>query len=619
MAQLFPARNACIGRMTQGERRFALRAEELLEDDYLVWFDVPVGPRSRHPDFLVFHPSRGFLVLEIKDWKLDTVAEWDRISVTLNTERGRVHSANPLVQARSYAIELNGVLQRDAALLHPRDHPRAGKLLMPFGFGVVLANITRAQFDAHELGDVIPPHKVICRDEMTENAEAESFQQRLWDMFDTAFPCNLTLPQIERFRYHVFPELRISAQPNQIGLFGDPGEAKSDLVPDIVKVMDLQQEQLARSLGEGHRVIHGVAGSGKTMILGYRCLHLARIQSKPILVLCYNKTLAARLGDLVEQRGLAERVQVRNFHGWCYDMLSAYGVSKPSEQGDAFFQALVTAVSVGVEQGVIPRGQYGAVLIDEGHDFEPLWLRLVVQMVDPSSNSLLLLYDDAQSIYAGRRNSFSFSSVGIQARGRTTVLKLNYRNTLEVLTVARLFADDVLNAHDSDDDDVPLIDPQSAGRRGAVPELICCSGRNSETDLIVARIRDALSRGRSPNDIAVLCRTIAMGQRLAQSVELAGIPSSWIQGKQKAVLFSGVPSVKFMTLHSSKGLEFGTVFIPRLCEFPTQEDVVLDEARLLYVGMTRSIDELIVTHLRESPWVDRLRNAVQETVLRIAA
>ena len=40
--------------------------------------------------------------------------------------------------------------------------------------------------------------------------------------------------------------------------------------------MDLQQEQLARSMGEGHRVIHGVAGSGKTMILGYRAQYLAQ-------------------------------------------------------------------------------------------------------------------------------------------------------------------------------------------------------------------------------------------------------------------------------------------------------------------------------------------------------
>ena len=50
--------------------------------------------------------------------------------------------------------------------------------------------------------------------------------------------------------------------------------------------MDLQQEQLARSLGEGHRVIHGVAGYGKTMILGYRCQYLAKVLAKPILVLC---------------------------------------------------------------------------------------------------------------------------------------------------------------------------------------------------------------------------------------------------------------------------------------------------------------------------------------------
>jgi superfamily I DNA and RNA helicase len=42
-----------------------------------------------------------------------------------------------------------------------------------------------------------------------------------------------------------------------------------------MRVMDLQKEQLARSLGDGHRVIHGVAGSGKTMILGYRAEYLA--------------------------------------------------------------------------------------------------------------------------------------------------------------------------------------------------------------------------------------------------------------------------------------------------------------------------------------------------------
>jgi superfamily I DNA/RNA helicase len=91
---------------------------------------------------------------------------------------------------------------------------------------------------------------------------------------------------------------------------------------------------------------------------------------------------------------------------------------------------MVQRVITGVDRKQIPSGQYQAVLIDEGHDFAPEWLKLVTQMVDPTTNSLLVLYDDAQSIYERARNKqFSFKSVGMQAQGRTTILKINYRNT----------------------------------------------------------------------------------------------------------------------------------------------------------------------------------------------
>jgi superfamily I DNA and RNA helicase len=101
----------------------------------------------------------------------------------------------------------------------------------------------------------------------------------------------------------------------------------------------------------------------------------------------------------------------------------------------------VSTVIDAVEKEEIPRAQYGALLIDEGHDFEANWLKLVTQMIDPEKDSLLLLYDDAQSIYKKQRDKkkdrldFSHSSVGIQARGRTTVLKMNYRNTRQILAL----------------------------------------------------------------------------------------------------------------------------------------------------------------------------------------
>lgn len=68
--------------MTAGERRLAQRLQEKLENDYLCWYDVPVGRAWAHPDFIVLHPRRGLLVLEVKDWKLDTVRDANKNSLT---------------------------------------------------------------------------------------------------------------------------------------------------------------------------------------------------------------------------------------------------------------------------------------------------------------------------------------------------------------------------------------------------------------------------------------------------------------------------------------------------------------------------------------------------------
>jgi hypothetical protein len=57
MATLIPAIGSCSSRMTPGERRFASRLEEKLESDYLCWYDVSIGERTKHPDFVVFHPG----------------------------------------------------------------------------------------------------------------------------------------------------------------------------------------------------------------------------------------------------------------------------------------------------------------------------------------------------------------------------------------------------------------------------------------------------------------------------------------------------------------------------------------------------------------------------------
>jgi Nuclease-related domain len=50
-----------------GARRLAKRLEQKLDDDYLLWHNVPIGPKQTYPDFVVLHPKRGLLILETKE------------------------------------------------------------------------------------------------------------------------------------------------------------------------------------------------------------------------------------------------------------------------------------------------------------------------------------------------------------------------------------------------------------------------------------------------------------------------------------------------------------------------------------------------------------------------
>jgi len=420
--------------MTPGEKRVARLFESHLEDDYLCWYETPVGIRERYPDFIVLHPGRGLLVLEVKDWSIETIHSADKAYFTLRLPTGEKRVTHPLEQARQCTYRLKESLEADPALCHA-DGAHAGKLACPYAFGVIFTGITRAEFEACDLERVIKPNLVICKDELNATVDAEVFQTRLWNMFAHRFPTPLTLPQIERVRWHLFPELRIEP-PAQANLFDADQDSVDSLFPDIVRLMDVKQERLAKGLGQGHRVIHGVAGSGKTLILGYRCIHLANRFDKPVLVLCFNVTLAASLRESMAERGLSEHVHARHFHDWCGDQLRAYHVERPPA-GANYVEALVQRVIDAAADGRIPRAQYGAVMIEEGHDFAPDWLRLVVSMVDPACDSVLLLYDDAQAIYRPRSElGFSLKSVGIKAQGRTTVLKINYRNTEQILSVA---------------------------------------------------------------------------------------------------------------------------------------------------------------------------------------
>ena len=622
MAIFIPSFNQVKHKMTAGEKRVAEILRTQLDDACMVWYDIPVGKKRRYPDFVILHPRRGLLFLEVKDWKVANFKRIAKSEADLLTNTGLVTKPNPLLQARAYSFAVINQLKQDPQLLQS-EGIYSGGLKVPYAHGVVFSNILREHMqklltvDARDL--VLPDHLVLYQEDLHDDVDAETIQEQLWGMFPYQFGEALSAAEVDRVRWHLFPEIRIDATALQGQLFPlaeavetafkRPVNSDTDavVIPDLIKVMDMQQEQLARNLGSGHRVIHGVAGSGKTLILAYRCQYLAMKSTKPILVMCFNVTLAAKLRAMMVSKGLGDKVQAVHFHDWCAEQLRQHGIAVMAGEYKIFERQVATVLQA-VADGRIPKEQYGAILIDEGHDFAAEWLQVLTQMLDREEESLLLLYDDAQSIYRRGGLDFSLSSVGIKAQGRTSVLRLNYRNSCEILAFAAAFASGYWqNQELQDEDHIPVIAPEAAGISGPEPMVYACEDFVAEADKAAKCIQSWQKKGLALNKIAILAYTKEQAKQVSKILSEQGINAQLLlDGRSKKAYQPEDNSVAIMTLHSSKGLEFSHVVVMGVGQMGKVTDRVNDDARVLYVGLTRAQRVLVVTGSGKGRFIQQL-------------
>ena len=592
---IFPqGKTKVIERARGGEKRLLEALARTLEDDYTVWHNIPIMGSGREPDVVLLHPSRGLLVLEVKDWKRRTIADANPMHVLLQTETGLVSTDHPVAQARGYALDLTHQLQKFPELLHP-EGPYRGKLLLPWGWGAVMNGVRRKEVEGDAgFANVFEPHKVLLWDDLADDVEPMAFQEKLWGMFNVQWQYPLSLPQMNIVRGLLFPELRIGSQQ---ALWPESSPSRL-VVQDVLQVMDLHQESIARNLGEGHRVIHGPAGSGKTMILVFRAVQLAAAArpDKPILVLCFNRDLATRIATMLRLKGVGRAVQVSTFHAWAMDLIRTYqlGPVRTGRLTGEDYDALARLACEGITASRVPKGQYTALLIDEAHDLADEWLAAAVQMVDPATKSLLVLYDDAQSIYQKKRRKFNFASLGIEAKGRTDILRVNYRNTTEVLALAMECAEGILReGAPRAEEELPLVVPQSAGRSGPVPVFLRFDSGRQEAAGVARQVSEWLAQGRKPQDIAVLARYWKSLEGIRAALQAAGVPCTAPKGEWRRDTDGAV--VTLGTFHGSKGLEFPCVMLVGLDRIDESEANRVEELRLLYVAMTRATHGLVLT------------------------
>lgn len=235
--------------------------------------------------------------------------------------------------------------------------------------------------------------------------------------------------------------------------------------------------------------------------------------------------------------------------------------------------------------------RYEYVIVDEAQDLSPVTLALLTELAR-SPEGLFFAADTKQSIYA-RGFRWTDAHDALQFRGRTALLKRNYRSTAEIDRAAFALLDP---------EEGEALEPSVSVQSGPLPVLARGVREEDEAALAARFIRELTRHTHLKlHAAAVLVPSAAIGESFAQALSRHGVPSRFFRGRDLDLL---APEVKVLTLHSAKGLEFPTVV---LCGFrpgtyPTRDqfgddaeyaEELREHRRLLYVGATRAMRGLL--------------------------
>ena len=280
------------------------------------------------------------------------------------------------------------------------------------------------------------------------------------------------------------------------------------------------------------------------------------------------------------QLGPVQRGQVWSFACRVFTELKAEGCCLPNH---LFSEA---------GKSVMP--EYDYVFVEEAQDLSPVALRMCVKLAKNQTN-VLLTADQNQSIY---NSGFSWKRVSdvLDFRGRSTILRRNYRTTHEIMKAIQplLGQDESLDRDTADDEAV---------YHGDRPALRLSSSREETVDVLKGWLTRSLVEERATAaHAAILCLGNNDCREIAGALP-AGLKAE-VMSRDEVDLAS--PGVKVMTMHTAKGLQFPVVAVVgleegRLPRSGMQEEEFYKWRRTFYVACTRAMRRLLVIGHRERP------------------
>lgn len=263
------------------------------------------------------------------------------------------------------------------------------------------------------------------------------------------------------------------------------------------------------------------------------------------------------------------------------------------------FNGLLHRLRAKAEAGELPR--FRAAVVDEAQDLGPAELLFLRALVEEGPDNLFFTLDPAQRIY---RPPLSWQAMGLEVRGRSIRLKVNYRTTREIAqTAERLLPPEV-------EEEVREV---LSLLQGPKPSIRNFSSQEACTKDLVAWVRSHLDFGVSPEEIGVLTRIWSLAQHVQEALKAQGIPSTLLSDGEEQN-----EGVRVGTVHSAKGLEFRAVavfgvnrnlfpldsLLKRASSEQEREELREKDRNLLYVAFSRARETLWVGYWGEpSPFL----------------
>jgi hypothetical protein len=242
---------------------------------------------------------------------------------------------------------------------------------------------------------------------------------------------------------------------------------------------------------------------------------------------------------------------------------------------------------------------FSHIVVDEAQDLGVAELRFLAAIAPQGPNALFFAGDLGQRIF---QPPFSWKGLGIEVRGRSFTLRVNYRCSHQIrLAADRLLPPSIRDVDGLEDDRTATVSVFN----GPPPEILHAANEQEEAEKVAAFIRAVLLEGVEPAAIGVFVRSKSELPRARAAAALTGVEATELTGHRDGE----TGRIAIGTMHFAKGLEFRAVAIMACDEqvIPAQEriadvsdemeldEVYATERQLLYVAVTRARDRVMIS------------------------